>query len=208
MNKQGYYHHHTDHFNEQDLSTIPSFALIKKLLAPKKSDKILDVGCGTGYMLRFITPKGGNGTGLDISKHAIKRAKTSYPTLSFDVGDATRLPYKDKQFDKIYSFNTIEHLDNQEQALQEYKRVLTPDGILVIGTNVRNSLSWQLFKLFLGGDPTHTREFSEQEFIEFVGSELTVLESKRSSCIARFSPTVNHFLQTVLRGDIIIKAKK
>jgi SAM-dependent methyltransferase len=203
-----YYNHHTGHFNQQDLTAIPSFAWMKKSLELTSGQKVLDAGCGTGYLLDFMTPKTASGFGVDISGFAIKTAKSAYPGLNFTVSDITKLPYKNNFFDRIYAFNVIEHIPDQKPAMQELKRVLKPGGIIVMGTNIKDSPSWLLFKLFLGGDPTHTREFGAMEFVNFVGAYFKVTEYTSSSCIARFSPAVNKIFHNYLKGDILVKAIK
>lgn len=203
---QSYYQTHTDHYISDHLNHIKSFAWIKSQIPAISNQKILDAGCGTGYLLNFIAPTDALCFGIDISDFAIKTARQRFPKCDFRKSSLTKLPFKSNYFDIIVCFNVIEHVNNQKQALREMKRVLKKGGILIAGTNIRNSLSWLLFKLFFGGDPTHTHEFTVSEFIDFIQTELEITKHTRSSCIARFHPSVNRLLQTLLKGDILIKA--
>lgn len=207
MYTRKYYCHHTTHYAKQNLAAISSFAWIKKQLNVKKGDKVLDAGCGTGYLLNFMTQKA-QGFGIDISRHAIAQAKKSFPKFDFFVGSIEKLTFADNFFDKIYCFNVIEHLHDQEKAMRQLRRVLKTKGTIIFGTNIRNSLSWQLFKLFLGGDPTHTREFTADEFKIFIGKYFKVVKITRSSCIGRFPAPINTILNRLLKGDILVMGRK
>ncbi|MGB9911609.1 MAG: class I SAM-dependent methyltransferase [Microgenomates group bacterium] len=203
-----YYRQHTDHYLEKNLEKIPSFNWLKKELAVKKGEKILDAGCGTGYLLNFVCPPLVEGMGVDISSFAIKKAKKLFPKLKFFQADITNLPFKDNFFDKVFSINVFEHLKNPQKALKEIKRILKPEGIFIIGTNNRLSLSWRLFKIIYGGDPTHIFEFSKKEFKDFVSQEFTILKVASLGSIGRFPDFFNLILNFFFRGDILIKAKK
>jgi SAM-dependent methyltransferase len=87
---------------------------------------VLDVGCAKGFMLhdfKQLMPKL-NVAGIDISEYAIKHAiETMKPYLR--VGNAKKLPYKDKSFDLVICINTVHNLPLEEckQALREIQRV-------------------------------------------------------------------------------------
>ena len=92
----------------------------------KPGDKILDVGCGKGYLLYEFTQAlpGVEVAGLDISEYAIEDAKEEVkPFLT--VGNATSLPYEDGYFDYIISITTLHNLYNYElnSAVKEIERV-------------------------------------------------------------------------------------
>jgi len=86
-------------------------------------EKILEIGCGTGYFGQFFN----NYTGVDIDPAYIAGAKRQYEsaTRKFLVGDATALDFPDKSFDKVVVINVIHHLNDDETraALGEAKRL-------------------------------------------------------------------------------------
>jgi len=86
--------------------------------------------------------------------------------------------------------------------------VVKKGGFIVAGTNIKNSLSWRLFKFFLGGDPTHIHEFTAQKFIDFIGQSFKIKKSARSSCIGRFPKPLNKIFHWLLKGDILVKGVK
>jgi len=87
----------------------------------KPNYKLLDVGCGTGISTGFFKVK--DRTGIDPSKSLIRIARVNYPTITFTVGSAEQLLYKDKQFDIVISLTAIQNFDNLEKGLNEIKRV-------------------------------------------------------------------------------------
>ena len=90
---------------------------------PTKATNLLELGCGSG-ILKNLHP---NWIGLDISSTALKYASPS----SVVTCDVQNMPIGDDVIDAIVSFNTLEHIQNPEQVLEECCRVLLPGGILL-----------------------------------------------------------------------------
>ena len=92
----------------------------------KPGDKILDVGCGKGFLLYEITQlvPGVEVHGLDISSYAIEHCKEEIKEC-IQLGNANSLPYADREFDLVYSLNTLHNLHNYDldKALREIERV-------------------------------------------------------------------------------------
>ena len=92
----------------------------------KPGDKILDVGCGKGFLLYEFTllVPGVEVHGLDISSYAIEHCKEEIKEY-IQIGNANFLPYADKEFDLVYSLNTLHNLHNYDldRALREIERV-------------------------------------------------------------------------------------
>ncbi|MBE9116869.1 class I SAM-dependent methyltransferase [Lusitaniella coriacea LEGE 07157] len=118
----------------------------------KAGDKILDVGCGKGYLLYEFTQAvpGIEIAGIDISEYAIANAKEEVKPF-LQIGNATDLPYPDDSFDFIVSITTLHNLYNYElhKVLQEIERVGKENKYVLIESyrNERervNLLYWQL----------------------------------------------------------------
>ena len=92
----------------------------------KAGDRILDVGCGKGFLLFDFTKvvPGIEVHGIDISEYAIANAKEEIKSR-LRVGNATQLPWPDRHFDLVYSLNTLHNLHcyDLEPALREMERV-------------------------------------------------------------------------------------
>jgi SAM-dependent methyltransferase len=92
----------------------------------KPGDKILDVGCGKGFLLYDFTlvVPGVEVYGIDVSQYAIDNAKEEVRDR-LTVGSATKLPWPDQHFDLVYSLNTLHNLHcyDLDPALREIERV-------------------------------------------------------------------------------------
>ena len=107
--------------------------------------KVLDAGCGTGNFEAFISEK--NPPDIEIeavdfsaSMLAIAREKCrSLEWVSFSPGDLNaRLPYPDGTFDRIVSINVMYALEDWDETMREFLRVLKPDGVMVLTSSVPN----------------------------------------------------------------------
>jgi protein-L-isoaspartate(D-aspartate) O-methyltransferase len=125
---------------------------IAKHYGLKAGDRILDVGCGKGYLLYEFTQAvpGVTVAGLDISAYGIEDAKDEVrPFLR--VGNAVELPWPDETFDFVISITTLHNLYNYDlrRALKEIQRVGKDKKYVVVESyrNERekaNLLYWQL----------------------------------------------------------------
>jgi ubiquinone/menaquinone biosynthesis C-methylase UbiE len=97
----------------------------------------LDVGCGTGYLLRSLAkrcPDADQLCGIDpaLSMIDVATASAHDQRLSFSVGVAEQLPYPDDTFDLVVSSTSFDHWSDQQAGLRECARVLQPGGRLVL----------------------------------------------------------------------------
>jgi ubiquinone/menaquinone biosynthesis C-methylase UbiE len=97
---------------------------------------VLDVACGEGYGSSLLAEKANKVVGVDISEEAISHAKKTYrnSNLEFILGSCDKLPFPDNSFDLAVSYETIEHIETQEEFLAELVRVLKPEGHLVLSS--------------------------------------------------------------------------
>jgi ubiquinone/menaquinone biosynthesis C-methylase UbiE len=97
--------------------------------------RVVDAACGEGYGSALLARTAASVVGADISAEAIAHAQSAYggtPNLSFVRAPCTKLPVADASTDLFVSFETVEHIREQEDFLDEIARVLAPDGMLLL----------------------------------------------------------------------------
>lgn len=102
-----------------------------------KNKRVLDLACGEGYGSFLLSETAAQVTGIDIDEESIRRAAKVYRKdhLSFRVGSVTALPIQGKsQIDVVVCFETLEHILDQQLFLNEVKRLLTTEGLLIVST--------------------------------------------------------------------------
>lgn len=102
--------------------------------------RYLDVGCGTGLILRHL-PAGA--VGIDLNPRNIVLTKAHAPNATVQLGDAEHLEFADSSFDTVICTEVLEHLVFPERAVAEIQRVLAPGGVF-FGSVPRHSRLWHL----------------------------------------------------------------
>ncbi|WP_205512195.1 class I SAM-dependent methyltransferase [Longitalea arenae] len=102
-----------------------------QLLTPKEGERILDVGCGTGYLTNLIAASGAMVTGMDNSIDMIAKARSEYPHLPFRLASVTDFKFEEP-FDALFSNAVLHWVTEKEQAIQSMYNNLKPGGRLVL----------------------------------------------------------------------------
>ena len=102
-----------------------------QLLTPQEGERILDVGCGTGYLTNLIASSGAMVTGMDSSIDMIAKARNEYPHLPFRLATVTDFDFNEP-FDAIFSNAVLHWVTDKEQAIQSMYNNLKADGRLVL----------------------------------------------------------------------------
>jgi len=89
---------------------------------------LLDVGCGPGYVSAAAAQRGVKPIGLDFSSEMITIAKKMWPDIEFREGDAQKLPFADKTFDRVVANFALLHVSDPALAMNEACRVLKTNG--------------------------------------------------------------------------------
>jgi SAM-dependent methyltransferase len=118
---------------------------------------VLDAGCGTGWGTNLLAKAGAASvTGVDLDEAAVKHGGAEFEgAIELRVGDLCSLDLPDASFDVVVCFEAIEHLDDPSSALDHFRRVLRPDGLLLISTPVRG--------VYPPGNPFHVHEYEPGE---------------------------------------------
>ncbi len=118
-------------------------ALVLRLLAPKKDEKILDIGCGDGVWYNELIKRGFSVTGIDLSDHDLGKLKERAEKIGIVPhvfkANAQKMPFNSASFDKVYSICTFEHIENDHEAFAEASRVLRPGGYFIISIPMKET---------------------------------------------------------------------
>lgn len=130
---------------------------------------VLDIASGEGYGSALLAKVAESVVGVDISEEAVDYASKEYSTnenLKFLVGSCDCVPIADNSIDVVTSFETIEHHDKHEEMMQEIKRVLKPDGVLIISSP--NRLTYSDEPNY--SNPFHVKELYYDELVALLNS--------------------------------------
>ena len=105
-------------------------SLVEKISATLKTERILDVGCGTGANLKMLAAYG-KAEGVDISPQAVDFCHER-GLDSVKLGAVEQLPYENDSFELVTALDVIEHLDDDIAGLREMRRVLRRDGRILV----------------------------------------------------------------------------
>jgi len=124
----------------------PRFSEAFKMLEGKD---ILDVGCASGNISKYIAEMGYKVYGIDTLQTSIEIANEffSHPNATYEVRDMIKQPFAENSFDCILFFETIEHVENPAQYLREFHRILRPKGCLILSTPNATSLKNMFYAL-------------------------------------------------------------
>lgn len=155
--------------NEKEIEEFCSYL-------PKKAS-VLDAGCGFGRDSKAFFDRGYKITGIDLSSGLLKIAKEKYPQINFVKGNLLSLPFKDESFNGVWAHASLVHFDEDSQikkALDEFNRVLKPNGILHVTVKAKGSEEREQEKRFFRYDsPKDWYVFLEKSgfFVEKIYSE-------------------------------------
>ena len=116
-----------------DRALLDRFA--KSVLGKKPA---CDLGCGPGHVARYLHGRGANVFGVDLSHRMVEQARRLNPGIEFKQGNMLSLELDDESLGGIAAFYSIIHIPRDEvtRALGELKRVLQPQGILLLAFHI------------------------------------------------------------------------
>ncbi len=106
--------------------------------------RVLDVGCGAGFLSNYLAAHELAVEGVDASADSLAVAQRHDATGSvrYLLGDALALPYPDRSFDVVCAMDFLEHVEDPAKVVAEAARVLRPGGLFFFHTFNRNPLAW------------------------------------------------------------------
>lgn len=106
--------------------------------------KVLEIACGGGHHLRYSGNKYENYVGLDIRKPYLLSVRQEFPKTNVINADAYALPFRDASIDCVLSIYCFEHLRKLKYCLAEVRRILKPDGALLVGLPAEGGILYEL----------------------------------------------------------------
>jgi ubiquinone/menaquinone biosynthesis C-methylase UbiE len=100
----------------------------REMAAPRPSDRLLDIGCGTGQSRAVYDGAVGSYTGVDLSPASVAAARAAFPRDEWQIADACALPFPDDSFDLVAFSSVLHHIPEFPRAVREAFRVLRPGG--------------------------------------------------------------------------------
>ena len=160
-----------DHFMRKDRAAYDEmYELIRPVVRHKT---VLELAAGTGLIAKHIVIAAAHIEATDASAEMIAEAKRDNRSakLHFSVQDMFRLPYANQSFNVVIVSNALHIVPQPEKALQEIKRVLKDNGVLIAPTftHAGNSFSGMVKAFFmkLAGFPLHSR-WTSAEYLRFL----------------------------------------
>lgn len=110
--------------------------------------KVLDVGCGNGYVVSRYAAAGAIASGVDVTETAVQLTQRRLELMGLEadirVASAEDLPFEDATFDCVSSMGVVHHTPDTPRAISEIHRVLKPGGRLILMVYHRNSLLYRV----------------------------------------------------------------
>ena len=126
---------------------------------------VLEVGCGEGYGTALLAAAGASVVGVDYDAATIAHAARRYPQAGFVRANLAALPVGDVAVDVLATLQVIEHVWDHPQFVRECRRVLRPDGLLLVTTPNRLTFSPGRETPL---NPFHTVEFTAGELVDLL----------------------------------------
>ncbi len=115
-----------------------SLTLFAELVNAGGGGPVADVGCGPGYVTRYLNDAGVDAFGIDLSPEMVAIARRDHPDLRFEVGTMTDLALADKSVAGIVAFWSVIHVPDSAVpgVFEQFRRVVRPQGPVLVGYHV------------------------------------------------------------------------
>lgn len=132
------------------LRPLAAYPIYLQMLGSRPGQRLLDVACGAGLLLKAAAAKQIAATGIDISRQGATLARDYAKPSSVVVANAERIAFADRSFDLVTCIGAIERILDREKALAEMRRVAKDDARFCFMVRNSETLLWTLWHRWLG----------------------------------------------------------
>lgn len=179
-------------------------------MAPEGRElRAVDLGCGTGILLHHLAQRYDWVAGLDLSSEMLSGyeadGRVNGSTVNLMCGDMTTLPIADGSVDIVYCRSALHHMDDEIAVLREMRRILKPEGRLVVGEPANDNPVFRLARWWVRRRPSfgriHTidRAYTRGQLRELLGQAGLQVEREHRFGFLAYTFCDNPELVPVLR---------
>jgi SAM-dependent methyltransferase len=187
------YQIHEDEYKGQLPKKGASDLYYNRVVRKVKSGKVLDAGCGTGYLLQHLNNNSPSDLyGIDLGIGALRIAKYWLPEANFCLTNILNIPFKSNSFDCVVCAAVLEHMDEKQgnAAVRECFRVLKPGGtglfLVPTGKGIGDTVN-----------PEHIQSFTYDGLLKLLGN--AGFEIIGGQKFGLYLPLISPFLELLLR---------
>jgi SAM-dependent methyltransferase len=170
-------------------------ATMRDVIGPLSGMRLLDIGCGTGFVTAALEASGMEAWGIDMHRAALSHARTRIRGPLFST-HTTMLPFF-RDFDIVSLFDVIEHIDDDVTAVANAATVLQPNGFVVITVPAGPKL-WTTYDEVIG----HKRRYDRQGLVRVLRqSGLEVRYVGYFSCLPLLAQIAQRWIAPELRSN-------
>lgn len=161
----------------EHMMTKDAFYIIEQIIAVNESiigKKVLDIGCGDGWMTAILQKYANSITGVDPSISAVEMARKTVSHADIFVQSGENLSFSDNTFDTVLFAQSLHHHDDPDAALKEARRVVCLGGMIIVIEPVNNSELMQVCAPF---------DIGERERLEQVKAVLSEYKYQKHQAI-------------------------
>lgn len=186
---------------------------VTRLLAPRPSDVLVDVGCGTGLIALAMAPWLNHIYAIDLSPNMVERARRNLShvgNVEVALGSITRMDLSDHCCERVLAYSVLQYLDGEEEVGQSFRelfRVLRPGGRALLAANpdpVRRGVLEQAIRA-RPDQETANRELALQDSLSWMAADRLCALAREAGFRARSEAISERIWQHFYMFDLVLE---